>query len=716
MTVEKGQVREQRLRRCKEAAARWEARSTRRQVVRGKLRAREDADEPERILEYFQREAQRPGTGPDLRVLVRRALETPGTPTERVRFLERRIGPTLDWSANPSGAGAEAAGRSVGRICLSPDPRDEVGFATGFLVSPSLLLTNHHVFQERRDAEGTFVQFGYEVRGGSVQSGTFFELAPELFFTSNGDLDYALVGVRPTSVDGARQLGQLTPHRLIAQTGKILIGHRISIIQHPDGGTKRYAERENQLLDVLEDFLQYTTDTSPGSSGSPCFNVAWEVVALHHSGVPRMENGRILTAEGTPWDESMSESEIAWVANEGVRVSRLLAELSKTHWEAAEQARLDELLEGRATALPVRAPRTTPMSPPADGAPSELVSSTVAEETRVATVIHVQGDATFYVACPAPAAGAPLVANGDALPSALEKKLRFDPDYSARTGYAPDFLEVEIPLPGVTAARRAELVKRAGNQVLVLDYHHFSLAMNRERRLQMWSAVNVDYSKGARRHASNREAFGTDTWVLDPRLPANLQIQDAEFYAPATGIDRGHMVRRDDNCWGLTFGETEFANSDTFHWTNCTPQHERFNQSRLAGLWGRLEDVVKQRAGDTDGRMSIFAGPVLADDDPEAYGLQYPVKFWKVVAAIVDGELEAYGFVLDQTPIIDRYGLEELDFGKLRVHQVSLTDIEALTDVVFPAVLRAADVRLGNEAIAIDRLESVRHRSGVPAR
>ena len=118
---------------------------------------------------------------------------------------------------------------------------------------------------------------------------------------------------------------------------------------------------------------------------------------------------------------------------------------------------------------------------------------------------------------------------------------------------------------------------------------------------------------------------------------------------------------------------------------------------------------MKQRAQDGTARMSIFAGPVLADDDPEAYGLQYPVKFWKVVAAMVDGELEAYGFVLDQTPTIDRWGLEELDFGKLRVHQVSLSDIETLTGMVFPAVLRAADVRLGHEAIAIDRLESVRH-------
>ncbi len=43
-----------------------------------------------------------------------------------------------------------------------------------------------------------------------------------------------------------------------------------------------------------------TTDTAPGSSGSPVFNDQWEVVALHHMGVPkRNEHGDLLTLEGS---------------------------------------------------------------------------------------------------------------------------------------------------------------------------------------------------------------------------------------------------------------------------------------------------------------------------------------------------------------------------------------------------------------------------------
>ena len=76
---------------------------------------------------------------------------------------------------------------------------------------------------------------------------------------------------------------------------------------------------------MLDSFLHYRTDTSPGSSGSPVFNDQWEIVALHHSGVPKKDaQGRLLTKDGTVWNRSMGEHRIDWIANEGVRISRIL--------------------------------------------------------------------------------------------------------------------------------------------------------------------------------------------------------------------------------------------------------------------------------------------------------------------------------------------------------------------------------------------------------
>ena len=35
---------------------------------------------------------------------------------------------------------------------------------------------------------------------------------------------------------------------------------------------------------MFDDLVQYSTDTEPGSSGSPVFNQDWEIVGLHHRG------------------------------------------------------------------------------------------------------------------------------------------------------------------------------------------------------------------------------------------------------------------------------------------------------------------------------------------------------------------------------------------------------------------------------------------------
>ena len=110
-------------------------------------------------------------------------------------------------------------------------------------------------------------------------------------------------------------------NRLLAQQGKIVIGEPANVIGHPSGRRKEIAVRNNRLLDQLPDFLHYETDTEPGNSGSPVFNDQWEVVALHHSGVPRTDDaGNWLTTDGAVWDRSMGDAAVAWVANEGARI------------------------------------------------------------------------------------------------------------------------------------------------------------------------------------------------------------------------------------------------------------------------------------------------------------------------------------------------------------------------------------------------------------
>ena len=158
--------------------------------------------------------------------------------------------------------------------------------------------------------------------------------------------------------------------RLIEQQGKILIGECLNIVQHPNGELKQVALRENQLKDILPQFLHYQTDTAPGSSGSPVFNDQWELVALHHSGVPHMDSqGRYLTADGGVWEPAMGEHRIHWMANEGARVSQIVAHLKNQSLSGPARTVRDSIFNAEAApvALETAAPQQSEPEPAATG-------------------------------------------------------------------------------------------------------------------------------------------------------------------------------------------------------------------------------------------------------------------------------------------------------------------------------------------------------------
>ena len=57
---------------------------------------------------------------------------------------------------------------------------------------------------------------------------------------------------------------------------------RANIIQHPAGGLKQIAIRENGIKHFDDEVIQYWTDTDHGSSGSPVFDDNWGILGLHY--------------------------------------------------------------------------------------------------------------------------------------------------------------------------------------------------------------------------------------------------------------------------------------------------------------------------------------------------------------------------------------------------------------------------------------------------
>ena len=658
-------------------------------------RWREKTPAVARTIELLKHGGPRAASAPDrvarfeAREHIKAIIRPPG-----VGF-ERKIGPTLDLDDSPNET-ERMAGAAVARLVeLKASGKIGDGFATGFLVTPELLMTNWHVFERRSDAEGCGAQFGYERNdAGLIENGVVYELDPGRFFISDEKLDISLVGIKRVPFAGTPSSTSPEPVRLIPATGKILAGLPVNIIQHPDGLHKHWAVSQNKLLvDPLEGdlFLTYSADTLEGSSGSPAYNKDWELVAIHHSAVPRMIGEEILTIHNTVWKKGMPESDIDWVANEGVRVSKVHQFLASLRLNSVtEREDLSKLL----------AASTDPFAT-GESLSRSQVTSTIFPNSSSTMNIVVNGTANFYTA-PAPPAPQPppqlQLQVLDPVRPGLEKRLRFDPDYEGRPGYQEDFLNgFSVPLP---VAKPSEALKEGG-KVLVLKYHHYSLVMHRERRLAIWTAANADYTSSKR--TRSRDEFGDDTWKPDPRILITRQIEDLEFYAPARKFDRGHLVRRDDVAWGETPDEEEYGNSDSFHWTNCTPQHEEFNRDmyQYNGLWGQLENHVTKQAKAVGNRLTILAGPFLSDDDPERdFGsgikVKVSVSFWKVIVAVEENAgqrtLRAYGFVLDQTEAIEEYGWEgRFRAGKFSEQQYSLADIAGWAQVTFDQSLLDAD-------------------------
>ncbi|MFD5179912.1 trypsin-like serine peptidase [Nocardia sp. NPDC058379] len=297
-------------------------------------------------------------------------------PLDSIGSLERVIGFANDLQAVNFLTRGTRAAAAVARISLTDHGR-QVPIGTGSLVSPQLLLTNNHVLPNIDVAASVLIEFAAEAGIDNVPTQTVrFDLAPGDFFVTSKHLDYTLVRVAP-GADGTAAGDTFGWNPLIAKPGKIVIGEAMNVVGHPLGRLKEISIRDNRLDLQLDDFLHYTSDTEPGNSGSPVFNDQWEIVALHHAGVPKKDDkGRVLRKDGKPWQGGDGDDAIDWVANEGVRVSVLLADLGSRVFDPAQRALLDQLGPAAGLSAETVVVDTTVAAPQPESAAETIVRGT----------------------------------------------------------------------------------------------------------------------------------------------------------------------------------------------------------------------------------------------------------------------------------------------------------------------------------------------------
>ncbi|MHA2308892.1 MAG: trypsin-like serine peptidase [Candidatus Heimdallarchaeaceae archaeon] len=266
------------------------------------------------------------------------------------------------------------------------------GWGTGFLVSPSLFLTNNHVIRDTDFAKKVEMQFNYQLDfNGNPQTVDIYTTNPDDVFYTNAALDFTILRLNPRcrfwyGRDPIRPLDRFpreamyqsvieyTPHPddpdprppgpepptidprrirdpdFIRDTGRIFPPRRIcyppghswgfiqlrdnmtyttpqhvNVIQHPRGRHKEVALQENHLTHIYLTRVRYTTDTEPGSSGSPVFDNGWDLISIHH-------------AAGEPHATLPN----TWINNEGMRIDKIVADL-RNHFSGTPEG--DRILQ-----------------------------------------------------------------------------------------------------------------------------------------------------------------------------------------------------------------------------------------------------------------------------------------------------------------------------------------------------------------------------------
>lgn len=658
-----------------------------------------EADDRDRVVAYTQRTvlSHLPAGGP-----------------------EGLIGATVDFQGASFLTEGASIRRAVAYVEVNDTRYSEVG--SGFLISPRLFLTCAHVISDVNAAHSAQITFDREMDDQRRPlPTTTYTLDPDTFalFSAEDELDYAVIAVGSLA-SGSARLDSLPNCPLSNTPDRHVLGMNVNIIQHPRGWPKMIAVRNNILTFRTPLTLLYETDTEQGSSGSPVFNDDWDLVALHHWGGPYLEQ------------KDEFGHDIPSNVNEGVRISAIYNNLKARldSLPGPQRRLLEEALaigdapsqanSGKVLSQPHPSPDSEAMIKEQGGYVNSKTTEARLTIPLEVTVRLASSATTSAAAAVAPALAPPAEGVKTLIRGAEAKKL--DKDYSNRSGYDPQFITgatIPLPKPSTTLAKQIAPLRAEEEDAEKgeLKYEHFSVKMNKGKRIAIFTATNIDGETYLTVDRNTGQVVSEgETWYKDPRISNSFYL-DQTFYSDwSSYFDRGHLTRRSDPTWG-TADEAERANADTFHFTNCSPQHFRFNQS--AKFWQGVERYVLENGlftAETRKRLVVLQGPIFDDKiDLWSDDVQIPSSFFKIVVWKGQSSLKAVGMVVDQLALLSEsrtYIGQPQDLPSVNVTHwiVAIPKIEERTGLDFGKAVRDADTvatgqqpLVGSEAARIIR-------------
>lgn len=251
---------------------------------------------------------------------------------------------------------------------------------------------------------------------------------------------------------------------------------------------------------------------------------------------------------------------------------------------------------------------------------------------------------------------------------------------NANTGY--DNVSVtgyEIPHLNDQNVYADHYVTMDGVQIL-----NYALEWDNTKRHANWVAFTFDTTTSA------DNVKRTDAWSVDPKLPAEMQVQESDH--KNDGFDKGHLCASEDRVY------LKEANEQTFYYSNMSPQLNDFN----GGFWGKLEARVQTwgrstaegvydkvyvtKGGTLNKLLKNFKGTTVNGGTPTTdangftiHGLACPEYYYMAVLSQKDDVFHAIAFLVPHKEGMTRNPSSD----KLKEYVVSVDKLEEETGIDF---------------------------------
>jgi V8-like Glu-specific endopeptidase len=179
----------------------------------------------------------------------------------------------------------------------------EGGIGTGFLVGPSLVITNHHVTHDDAEVpvplDQLVFRFDYKrVKGRETEGVPYAAAAGVPLVYDSTTNDFSLIKLKVPAGEQPVAGFESTPQRgwLKPQSRVLAANDPMMIIQHPQATPQKFAQGTITDGAAPANRVLYNVNTDEGSSGSPCFATDWTPVALHHWGGTNHNRGVLFSS------------------------------------------------------------------------------------------------------------------------------------------------------------------------------------------------------------------------------------------------------------------------------------------------------------------------------------------------------------------------------------------------------------------------------------